>query len=264
MAKEIVRTENDRKLDDLRDKLVDMHGEITDGVFAVAHNMSQAGNLLTQAKALLDHGQWSKWVEDNCGFTSRTASRYLQAWTMAKKSQLKRGCRKLESAFDCFEPEPEEPPTVRPRSRSTPTANNARLSLAEDPAEDRKDDEPEPNPIETTTVVVTVVRDDDWIARKITDGKAEFAEVVVFAKALLRKLDALYGSEFGAFIPDGGRPMRGDIKNLLEMLKFAKPYAACPWCKVKRGERPGCDACKQSLWVSAAMFKQHSATNKKG
>ena len=37
-----------------------------------------AGRLLIEAKALIGHGRWSRWLKENVGFSERTAQRYMQ------------------------------------------------------------------------------------------------------------------------------------------------------------------------------------------
>lgn len=37
-----------------------------------------AGERLIEAKSLLKHGQWLLWLTDHCGFTDRTAQRYMR------------------------------------------------------------------------------------------------------------------------------------------------------------------------------------------
>lgn len=40
----------------------------------------EAGRLLLEAKRETPHGEWGKWVEANCGFTDRTARRYMRLY----------------------------------------------------------------------------------------------------------------------------------------------------------------------------------------
>jgi hypothetical protein len=37
------------------------------------------GGLLVEAKALVDHGGWNAWVEENCPFDRSQAARYIKA-----------------------------------------------------------------------------------------------------------------------------------------------------------------------------------------
>lgn len=36
------------------------------------------GRLLSEAKELVKHGEWGKWVEDNCNFSERTAQNFMR------------------------------------------------------------------------------------------------------------------------------------------------------------------------------------------
>ena len=38
----------------------------------------EVGKLLTEAKGLVKHGEWGKWIADNCQFSERTAQSYMR------------------------------------------------------------------------------------------------------------------------------------------------------------------------------------------
>jgi len=42
------------------------------------HHAIEAGRLLTEAKAALPHGEWSKWLSDNFDGSARTAREYMK------------------------------------------------------------------------------------------------------------------------------------------------------------------------------------------
>jgi Protein of unknown function (DUF3102) len=50
-------------------------GKATHGVLMRA---IEAGDLLLQAKAGIDHGRWGKWLETSCDLSERTAQRYMK------------------------------------------------------------------------------------------------------------------------------------------------------------------------------------------
>ena len=58
-----IRTEHDAAAESLRD--------------SVRHSMA-AGELLIEAKALVDHGQWLPWLRDHCTISERTAQLYMR------------------------------------------------------------------------------------------------------------------------------------------------------------------------------------------
>jgi len=55
------------------------HHELCDWKKTLDHAIT-AGSLLETAKKELPHGEWGKWVEENCGFTDRTARQYMRFW----------------------------------------------------------------------------------------------------------------------------------------------------------------------------------------
>lgn len=46
----------------------------------IALNMLQLGRVLTEAKAIVAHGEWGAWVEGNCDFSERYAQQFMNAW----------------------------------------------------------------------------------------------------------------------------------------------------------------------------------------
>lgn len=46
----------------------------------IALNMLQLGHVFTEAKRLVEHGQWAGWVQDNCGMSERYAQQFIQAY----------------------------------------------------------------------------------------------------------------------------------------------------------------------------------------
>jgi hypothetical protein len=45
----------------------------------------EVGELLNQAKAMVEHGEWLQWLKDNCLLKERTAERYMHLATNKKK-----------------------------------------------------------------------------------------------------------------------------------------------------------------------------------
>lgn len=44
----------------------------------VAYELIKIGKHLIEAKKLVQHGEWSKWLEEHIGFTQRTAQNYMK------------------------------------------------------------------------------------------------------------------------------------------------------------------------------------------
>lgn len=49
----------------------------------------EAGNLLTECKAAVPHGEWLPWLESNFAFTDRTARRWMKVSEDSKSGKLK-------------------------------------------------------------------------------------------------------------------------------------------------------------------------------
>ena len=55
----------------------------------VAYGLIEIGKNLIEAKSLVKHGEWSSWLENNVGFTQRTAQNYMKlARTFSGKEEI--------------------------------------------------------------------------------------------------------------------------------------------------------------------------------
>ena len=81
---------------------------------ALGHAL-RAGELLIQAKAELQHGEWGAWVEERCGFAMRTAQLYMQLWRYAQANPQPVAHLRLSDAIR-FVRQPHEGPPYQLRS----------------------------------------------------------------------------------------------------------------------------------------------------
>jgi hypothetical protein len=79
-----------------------LHGEIDVSLRTTLDKAIRVGELLTEQKASLEHGEWLPWIETNCPFSERTARYYIRFWE--RRGELKSasvadlaGARKLLS-----------------------------------------------------------------------------------------------------------------------------------------------------------------------
>ena len=72
---------------DCVDEICRLHREIFQQAETMLQNIMQIGGLLVQRKQKLPHGQFTKWVEENLPFTTRTAQNYMKVFR--NKEQLK-------------------------------------------------------------------------------------------------------------------------------------------------------------------------------
>lgn len=63
-----------------------LHLAATDHANDAVEHARQAGQLLLQQRAALEHGQWLSWLADNVKFTACTAQRYMMAAAPKPKS----------------------------------------------------------------------------------------------------------------------------------------------------------------------------------
>jgi hypothetical protein len=64
-------------LDDLATRIKRCHQAVRDAAKNIVQQAIAAGMALNDAKSKLAHGEWLPWVEQNCGFSERTAHNYM-------------------------------------------------------------------------------------------------------------------------------------------------------------------------------------------
>jgi|GEM_PF-3428090 len=62
------------------------HLEIQASAEAMAERALLAGNALIEAKGIVRHGEWSRWLQDHCALSERSAQRYMQMARAGLKS----------------------------------------------------------------------------------------------------------------------------------------------------------------------------------
>lgn len=62
-------------------RINDHHGQATRHAKTAIEHARQAGELLLEAKALVNHGEWIGWLADNCAVSPRQAQRYMRVAT---------------------------------------------------------------------------------------------------------------------------------------------------------------------------------------
>jgi len=62
------------------------HLDIQASAEAMAERALVAGNALIEAKGLLQHGEWGRWLQDHCAMSERSAQRYMQMARAGLKS----------------------------------------------------------------------------------------------------------------------------------------------------------------------------------
>ena len=63
-----------------KNRINEKHKILTEGLKKSVKLAVQIGQLLTEAKDKLEHGQFIEWVNNNCLFTDRTAENYMKLY----------------------------------------------------------------------------------------------------------------------------------------------------------------------------------------
>lgn len=79
MTADIIEVEGSNYLPELAARIKAEHEQCTVALKRGLQHAVAAGKLLIEAKAQLKHGQWLRWLRDQCGIPERTARRYMQA-----------------------------------------------------------------------------------------------------------------------------------------------------------------------------------------
>lgn len=74
----VVRVPELRKL---AGQIDEQHSKCREAMMRGIEHALKAGELLTDAKALVPHGQWLLWLQDNCEVSQRTAQLYMQLYS---------------------------------------------------------------------------------------------------------------------------------------------------------------------------------------
>ncbi len=70
--------EGSNTLADLASRINDEHGKVGEAFRQGYLHAAKAGDLLVEAKALLDHGEWLPWLAEHCRISRRTAQLYTR------------------------------------------------------------------------------------------------------------------------------------------------------------------------------------------
>lgn len=62
-----------------------LHNEAYGNAVDAVNKACDCGDLLSEQKASLKHGEWEKWIEDNCHFSIRSARHYIKASVLRKE-----------------------------------------------------------------------------------------------------------------------------------------------------------------------------------
>ncbi len=75
---QMTRSNTERVLAGLAQKINEEHAAAQDAQLQSLDHAIKAGERLTEAKAVVAHGQWLPWIKDNCLFSERTVQLYMR------------------------------------------------------------------------------------------------------------------------------------------------------------------------------------------
>lgn len=105
------------------DEIRELYDEIMAAFMAVARTKLdkaiRLGELLTQQKASLKHGEWLPWIEQNLPFDRATAANYMRVYDRREELKCKTVLH-LTDAYKLLAPPPAEPPPIPARQNTLP------------------------------------------------------------------------------------------------------------------------------------------------
>jgi hypothetical protein len=164
----------------------------------------KAGQLLRQAKAQCDHGQWIPWLEKHFRISARTAQQYMQideGWTAIKAKAKRVSHLGVRDALKLLA----KPKTESPTPKAEPKKPKAKLHPIE-----QKLRAAEQSATEMRSTLQEVLDDDDWP----TDSSFR-ADVGKRAKELADKCKAIVKAITAISKRSKQKPSRDDLPDVI-------------------------------------------------
>lgn len=204
-------------------------------------NAIRIGELLSEIKASLKHGQWIPWVDENLPFSRMHAARYMRVYTYRDELPNETSRFHLTSAIELL---------------STPKDEPQEEQFEEDEIEEYQEETEaqfeEPEKVEVTPVVY----EDDFEE----DGKDYIEDIFQKAK-LFDKWDRAILDIRYEIINSLDHPamshiykpfLESRIKNLRDLLLRAKPLSVCDEC---HGKSDICEKCESKGFLTKGKLK---------
>jgi hypothetical protein len=104
----------------LRKKIIAAHQNYNSQIRSALVSGYEAGQLLTEAKTGMDHGDFLPWIRDNLPFKERTAQNYMHLW---RNRAILEGAsiETLSGAYKTLTPPPKNDEEVEPASTDSTT-----------------------------------------------------------------------------------------------------------------------------------------------
>lgn len=210
------------------------HIDVLKGPVVILDHAVTVGKALHAAKAGMKHGEFTPWIEKECGIAHRTANAYMQIASKAIEGKINPLALLCASLRKALAPPDEVPPKVLPS-----------------PKEKAKDEEKEDSGEKSKQSTGARVR------QTVKDGKEVFSVTLNEIQRIRREVKKLSQTELGRFLVltqvDSG------LTNAYTSLKFAMPFARCPYCAKPSGRQEGCRVCVKGGWVSRGLSRDAPA-----
>lgn len=149
-------------------EIVRLHGEILDAYRGSIEKGFRIGELLTEQKAKLDHGEWLTWLEENVPFTDRTARNYARLYDQRDRFK-EENIAALGAAYRLLT-ESEKPTKSETSFRSEPVA--AAPAVAQNATAD-------PPPPEAEPELVTTEKAAPWSLARAIDTALDCIDALI-------------------------------------------------------------------------------------
>jgi hypothetical protein len=209
----------------------DLH-ELTQGYAKSAiENAIRIGELLTEIKGELEHGQWIPWVSRNLPFSRQEAANYMRAY--ARRGELNgKPVFHLKDAIEYLaepkpkasEPEIEDEPEEAEFEEDPEPVRPQRVTVT--PVVHEEEEEKEENPLSNAAIF------DQW-DKTLKELNAEIMQAIDKEPAAAWIYKPFY---------------RQAMNKLRTLLKDAKPSGYCPDCK---GTGVSCETCRGLGFISS-------------
>lgn len=242
-----------------------LHAEITDSAQSSLEKAVRVGELLTKARAEIQNGDWSDWVEAALPFTRHTAAKYVRVFQ--NRDRLKADTifelSKAYAALKDSEPEKnvsdcESSQARKPGFHASP-ANQIVKSNSESPKSNAS--------IYTSSPVKKAPQVVDETGYPIPSESVKYWERRDEVQELMTSVSRIKSAVEKAKNSDDplfGRVTNSVIDNLnraYSQISDAKPYAVCTECAGRPSIQPkGCGMCSGTGLISKYRYDHASRT----
>ncbi len=223
-------------------EVIAAENELIDAARPFFEKALRFGDLLNRKKLALPHGEFLGWLEATCKMSPRSAQEWMRV--ARHRPELEAANTRLPAHLTVTDaltllaaPQDEEPPTTDNGSQDEqpPTTVNGSEPAAV------LDERGEP---------VTEER-----FQRIFAHSARFGSIMSALANLKTEIKELDEMPAGEVLHEQIQSIERDRRNMYAAVKFAKPWAVCPYCGGSASHSQ-CGGCKGRGWVTKEVFDQ--------